>query len=353
MNIEIITTLNDALKETGFGSKSSCVNVLESIRRTKNTVRLTVCLNLDDLDAVVAREPDLVFLAAKYLPIKNGENVWFSDYFSKNKITFSGSDRKTLKYDSDKALAKVHLDSMGIKTASHFTAIPNQFRYQDDLPLSFPLFVKPGDAANGNGIDDLSLVNSFEEFEAKVLSIYKIYQQPALVEEYLSGREFTVAIICKSNGEMTTSSIEILPPMSVGGLRILGEDVKKQDTESLMKIDHIDDVYCINELAKAAFLGLGIRGFARIDVKMNNSGQCFFMEANLIPGMTRGTSYFPMACEIANHLTYDEVVHLMLEECLDRAVSEKAINKMIRTGSKAFCCPTPPLQDMEMQAEVE
>ncbi len=327
MNIEIITTSNDTLKETGFGSNSSRINVLEPIERTEHTVRLTVCLTLDDLNEVVARKPDLVFLAAKYLPVLNGEHVWFSDYFPKHKITFSGSDRETLRFDSDKVLAKIHINNLGINTARHFIATPGQFKNQDDLPLTFPLFVKPSDAANGNGVDDLSFVNTFEEFEAKVLSIYKQYKQPALIEEYLSGREFTVAIICKGDGELITASIEILPPESTAGIRILGEAVKKGDTESLMKINHIEDVECINDLAKAAFLGLGVRGFGRIDVKMDSAGKCFFMEANLVPGMTQDTSYFPKACEIANNLTYDEVVCLMLKEGLDRVVQEKPLYK--------------------------
>lgn len=325
MNIEIISTSNNALKETGFGSHLACISVLNSIERTNNKVVLTVCDSLNDLDGVVKRRPDLVFLAAKYMPVDNGDDVWFSDYFAKNKITFSGSSRNTLKYDSDKILAKTHLSSLGIKTARHFTAIPTQFQCKDELPLVFPLFLKPSDAANGNGIDDLSFVDSFEAFEAKVLCLHKIYGVPVLVEEYLGGREFTVAIIKSSNGTLMTSAIEILPPKSAAGLKILGAEVKKNNTECLKKIAPTDIEY-VKALAISAFGGLGVRGFGRIDVKMDNDGQCYFMEANLIPGMAFGSSYFPRACEIVNNLSYDEVVCLMLDECLGRVLSERALN---------------------------
>jgi D-alanine-D-alanine ligase len=334
MNIEIITTVNATLKETGFGLYSSCIDVLESIRRAGHIVRLTVCESMADLNDVVARNPDFVFLAAKYLPIQNAESIWFSEYFSKKQITFSGSDRQTLKYDSNKVLAKNHLDNMGIKTARHFTAIPEQFLSLEDIPFAFPLFIKPIDAANGNGIDDLSFVNTFAEFEAKVLSICTLYKQPALVEEYLAGREFTVSIVSNSKGKMMTSSIEIRPPESSKGLRILGQEVKQQDTECLMAVGHSEDTRNINMLAEAAFLGLGARGFGRIDVKMNSQGQCFFMEANLVPGMTQNTSYFPRAHEIANNLSYDEVVSLMLEECSSRSITEKAINKTLKQRNR-------------------
>ncbi len=334
MNIEIITTTNTALKETGFGLYSSCVDVLESIRRTGHTVRLTVCGSIADLNDVVARNPDFVILAAKYLPLQNAEDIWFSEYFFKKQITFSGSDRETLKYDSNKVLAKKHLDNLGIKTAQYFTAVPDQFLSLEDIPFAFPLFIKPIDAANGNGIDDLSFVNTFAEFEAKVLSICTLYKQPALVEEYLAGREFTVSIVSNSEGKMMTSSIEIRPPESSKGLRILGQEVKQQDTECLMAVECDEDTRSVDMLAEAAFLGLGARGFGRIDVKMNSQGQCFFMEANLIPGMTQNTSYFPRAHEIANNLSYDQVISLMLEECSSRSITERAVNKPLSQSNR-------------------
>jgi len=322
MKIEIVTSPNDELKETGFGSHLACINVLESIERLGHTAILSVCTSLNDLGDVTKRKPDLVVLAAKYMSVVNGNNIWFSEYFSEQKIIFSGSNRETLKYDSDKVLAKSCLSNAGINTAKYFTAVPNQYHHENDLPFSFPLFLKPIDAANGNGIDDLSFVENFSEFEAKVLSLYNLYQLPILVEEYLSGREFNVAIIENDIGKFITSAIEVIPPESTGGLRILGAEVKKFDTETLKKIEK-KDIKSVLNIAIEAFIVLGVRGFGRIDVKMDNNGKCYFMEANLIPGMNFGSSYFPQACNIASAMSYDKVVSLMLVECLSRVVPQK------------------------------
>jgi D-alanine-D-alanine ligase len=319
LNIEVITTTDNTLKKTGFGSRSSCVDLVESIQRAGNSVRLTVCECLDDLQAVVARKPDLVVLTEKFMPIKDAQKLWFSEYFALNKITFSGCDRETLKFDSDKASAKLHLANMRIKTARHFTALPKQFLSQGSLPLAFPLFIKSIDATNGNGIDDLSYVNNFAEFETKVLSICTLDEQPALVEEYLAGRDFSVAIICNSNGEMTMSAVEILR-----------QGDKQQEADCCLQVVDPDDSHKVNELAKAAFLGLGLRDFALIDVRMNNYGQCFFMDANLVPNMTPTTSYFLRACEIANNLSYDQVICLMLEEFSTRARGDKIHNIVLK-----------------------
>lgn len=328
MKIEIITCPNAALKETGFGSPIACNDVLASVKHMGHSVVLTVCEVLDDLKGVVKRKPDLVILAAKYMSVGDEGEVWFSDFFAKNNITFSGSSRETLKYDSDKVLAKVRLAGLGIKTAKYFTAIPDQYRFEEELPFSFPLFLKPTDAANGNGIDDCSFVENFEEYEAKVLSLYAIYNQAVLVEEYLGGKEFTVAVIKSGSGKMSVSAIELVPPVSSGTLRILGARVKTQDTEIRKEVGR-NDIDSVKEVAVASFQGLGARGFGRIDVKMDSDGLCYFMEANLVPGMNDGTSYFPIACEIANDMSYDKVVRLMLDECFGRVVAKREINPML------------------------
>jgi len=224
MNIEIITTPNEELKESGFGSLKACNNVLESIRNMGHTVILTVCSTKNGLEEVVKRNPDIVLLAVKYL----------------------------------------------------------------------------------------SFVTNFTEFESKILSLHDTFKLPILVEEYLEGKEFTVAVIETTNGELIVSPIEIIPLVSTNGLRILGQQAKKDDTEVLKKIKDDSMKIKLVKLATDAFNGLGVRDYGRIDIKTNKAGECFFMEANLVPGMTQGSSYFPKACEIENELTYDNVIELML-----------------------------------------
>ncbi len=329
MNIEIITTPNEELKESGFGSLKSCNSVLESVTNMGYNVILTVCTTKSNLERVVKRKPDLVILAVKYLLFKNGNNIWLSDYFAKNFINYTASSREVLRFDSDKVLAKLHLKHRGIKTANYFTAIPDQYKSAKELPISFPLFLKPIDAANGNGIDDLSFVTNFTDFESKILSLYDSFKLPILVEEYLDGKEFTVAIIETISGKLIISPIEIIPLSSTNGLRILGQQAKKDNTEELKKIKDNNMKTKLIKLAKDAFNGLGARDYGRIDIKTNKAGECFFMEANLVPGVTYGSSYFPKACEIENGLTYEKVIELMLSKGLDRIPHVIPLNQNI------------------------
>lgn len=318
MKIEIITTANEKLKETGFGTLQACHNVLESIKKTDYEVTLTLCESLVDLENVVQRKPDLVILAVKYIAIDGKEDIWLSEYFLKYNINFSGSSRETLQFDSDKVLAKAHLRDKGINTANYFTAIPGEYKCDNDLPLRYPLFVKPLNAANGNGIDEFSYVNNFTEFQSKVLSLHEMFHSPVLVEEYIDGQEFTVALIKTSNDNLLISAIEVIAPLSKNGLRILGEQTKKEDTEELKTTHSSLLIDRVKGLAVDAFIELGVRDYGRIDIKTNKYGHCFFMEANLVPGMTNGSSYFPKACEMAHGLSYDQVVSLIVEECMLR-----------------------------------
>jgi D-alanine-D-alanine ligase len=319
MNIEIITTPNEKLKETGFGTLKACQNVLDSINKLGHNVKLSVCKNLNDLALIVDRKPDLVILAVKYISIDNGCDIWLSEYFADHEINYSGSSREVLKFDSDKVLAKSHLIKNGIKTANYFTAIPGQYKCEADLPVAFPLFLKPLDAANGNGIDDLSLVTNFTEFEFKTSALYAEFNMPVLAEEYLDGREFSVAIIKTEGSKLIVSAVEIVPPQSSRGLRILGEKAKKEDSEQIRKIENQTILNRVTKLAVDAYAKLHIWDFGRIDIKTNKRGQCYFMEANLVPGMTSGSSYFPQACEIANELTYDKMIQLIVEKGISRA----------------------------------
>lgn len=318
LKIEIVTTPNEELKETGFGTFNTCNGILKVIKKIGYAVTLNVCETKEDLDEIIKRKPSLVVLAVKYIPLNNEDNIWLADYFQQHGINFTGSLREALEFDSNKVLAKAHLKNKGIPTARYFTAVPGQYKCEKELPIKFPLFLKPIDAANGNGVDDLSFVTCFPEFKAKLSSLYESFNIPVLVEEYLDGREFTVAVIGKSNGELITSPIEVVPPESKNGLRILGEKAKKEDSEQLRKIEDIDIKNRLKKLSIDSFVHLDVRDFGRIDIRANKRGYYYFIEANLVPGMTRGISYFPNAFEIEHGFTYQEVVNLMIEKGFSR-----------------------------------
>ena len=208
--------------------------------------------------------------------------------------------------------------SKGINTADFFIASPGEHKSEQDLPLRLPLFIKPIDAANSNGVDIGSLVYDFSHFQEKVKSLYNEYVEPVLVEDYLDGKEFTVAII-EDHGNLIVAPVEIIPPEE-DGVRILGAKIKEDNTEVLKIITDSNISSKVIDIADKSFRALGARDFGRIDIKMDHHGQCHFIEANLVPGMKKTSSYFPRACEINAGLNYDEVVRLIIKGAVERAV---------------------------------
>lgn len=316
MDIEIVTTPNGTLKETGFGSRYACDGVMQSLLDSDHNAKVTVCLNATDLAAVVARKPDLILAVVKYILLDSGEQLWLSEYFENHGMNYTGSKRNVLSYDSNKVSAKRMVASKGIDTADFFVTTPGEYKSEQELPLPFPLFVKPTDAANGNGVDFNSLVYDFDHFQEKVQNLFNEFKQPVLVEEYLDGKEFTVAII-EDNEKLIVAAIEIIPPEE-GGLRILGAKVKTGNTEVLQVIESPHILSKVIDVAEKSFRALGVRDFGRIDIKMDKHGDCHFIEANLVPGMKKGSSYFPQAYAMNASLDYNEVVRHMIQGSTER-----------------------------------
>ena len=133
MNIEIITTPNKHLKESGFGSEIACKSILKSLRILQHTSRINICEKESDLKKVLIRKPDLVILAVKYIPLKNEPNIYLSDYFKKHNINYTGSNKDILKFDSNKVLAKSYLKRKGIPRADFFIAIPKEKKENNEI----------------------------------------------------------------------------------------------------------------------------------------------------------------------------------------------------------------------------
>lgn len=325
--IEVIIIKDENLKNTSFGSYQTCQNIFEVILSKHKNTKMSICKNEGDLQDVVNRKPNLVVLTNKIMITDSGKKIWLSEYFQIHNINYTGSSKEILKYDVNKISSKLQVLSHGIETARFFTAIPEQHQSSDDLPIPFPLFIKPVDAANSDGIDNNSFVTNFADFQSKVKELYDIYKKPILIEEYLSGREFTVSLI--QTDTMLVAPVEIMPPLE-RDIRILSKKTKSEDKEILKEITDINIYQKISKIAISAFKALGARDFGRIDIKMDAHERCYFMEANLTPGMTRGSSYFPLSYALSSSLKYDEVLSLIVQSALKRNHLTKVEKKIAK-----------------------
>jgi len=209
----------------------------------------------------------------------------------------------------------------GVATSEFHVVLEDDFLLEKDIKIPYPIFLKPIDAANGNGVDDESLVYDYKSFKNKSDKLFSKYGKVVLAEKYLAGREFTVAIIENELKQtVTVAPIEIVPPKNKDNIRILGEKVKTENSEKIKKVTDELLKFKLEKLALQCFYALGVRDFGRIDIKMDEAGVCNFIEANLVPGMTEGSSYFPKAFEIDAGISYSDVINLIIENAIDRIV---------------------------------
>ena len=332
--IAVITSGQDNHKETGFGSSLTCEVVFQAISERYKDVSFHRVTTIESLHEIVREAPDLVVLCSKYLfAAESREKIWYSEFFLNKNINFTGSIRESLEFDSNKSKAKTFLQNFGIATADFFIALPNQYEAEADLPLNFPLFIKPVDAANGNGIDENSIVRDFESYHDKVSKLFASFGTGALVEQELSGKEYTIAILDdRESSVQHVMPLEITAPKNCKGDRLLGHEAKQKNEEQLTLVPeplHSE----LRQFAIRIFDLLGARDFGRIDIKLDAYGTPHFLEVNLVPGMTPSTSYFPRALSYLNSsggtlstpngMTHSEVALKMVELGLNRAsVSE-------------------------------
>jgi D-alanine-D-alanine ligase len=187
--------------------------------------------------------------------------------------------------------------------------------------LLFPLIVKPGCEGSGFGIHKDSVVFDVASLMLKINDILKAYEPPALVEEFIEGREFTVGII--GNGINKT----ILPIMEIDFQNIPEEQGKFYTYE--VKNDFGDQTlyHCpatlsptleksIRDKVSQAFDALGCRDVARVDVRVRGD-KAYIIEINSLPGLKPEYSDLPKMALVAG-LSYEDLILKILNVAIDR-----------------------------------
>jgi len=280
--------------------------ILKILQKRYKKVSVTSITNKRDLNKLVKRKPDLVFSGVKYFEF-NKEKIWLNDYLEKYGIPYIASSKTALDNESDKNKAKKIIRLAKIKTADFFTTNPEEHQNIKSIPISFPLFIKPIKGGDSRGIDSSSIVYNYNSFKKKVLDIKKKHNLTSIAETYLSGKEYSVAIFEDSiSGILRALPVEIIIKKNINGHSILDFDVKKNDEEKVIAVKDVKIFKKISKLAKDSFKAIGGKSLGRIDIKMNDQGIPYFMEANLMPGLRKG--YFYRACVLNLGMSYEDMI---------------------------------------------
>lgn len=143
-----------------------------------------------------------------------------------------------------------------------------------------------------------------------------------MVEKHLSGKEYTVAIIQDfKNDSYQVYPIELLARKNSKGDRILGFTDKIADEERAFEIEDKNIKTRVSKLAIDSFKALGAKGHGRVDIRMNEKGVPYFLEANLVPGL--GYGYFYRCYNLNTKLTYEQMILSIVGNAFDKTKKGK------------------------------
>jgi D-alanine-D-alanine ligase len=236
-------------------------------------------------------------------------------------IPYIGSGPKTLAVCLDKAWTKVFVASHGVKTPTH-KLLSCQEDAEKFRPL-YPVILKPNIEGSSIGINEDNVVYDREAYLAKIESMFEIYRQPILVEEFIKGREFSVSVLVKPE-----SDIEIFPILEVDFSRMPSSTANVFGQIAKTVYDDLENYICPaimeDELKKTLIKetervckSLGIRDFARLDFRVDDEGVVWFLEINPLPGMdyeieAKDFSFYTIMAFKAGY-DYDSLVSSLIE----------------------------------------
>lgn len=261
---------------------------------------------------VELRDPDATLLA--YLRDNRPDAVWPALHGASGEdgalrgllefldVPFVGSSSSAARLAWDKPTAKIIAARAGVATPRSITLGRDAFRelgadaifaaIDDELPV--PLVVKPAQGGSAQGV---TIVTEREAMPRAMVEAYT-YWDVALVEQQITGTEIAVGVIDTGDGPVALPAVEIEP---LSGVYSFEARYNAGETRFYTPARLSDEVTeRAAQAAVAAHEALGMRHLSRVDLIIDGAGTPWFLEANVLPGLTE-TSLLPQALEAAGH----------------------------------------------------
>ncbi|MFH0912765.1 MAG: ATP-grasp domain-containing protein [Candidatus Omnitrophota bacterium] len=232
-------------------------------------------------------------------------------------IPFVGADALTLGVTLDKIMAKKIFMGEGIPTPKFFEVKTTE-GLMNTNHFKFPLIVKPRFEGSSKGLTDDSRVENLEDLKKQVEYVTTTYKQPALIEEFISGQEFTVAIV----GNDPPQVLPIVQIKIDGRFKLNNRFYTFARIRS-NRLEYICPARInkglakeISELAVKTYEAVECRDFGRVDFRVDKEGRPYVLEINPLPSLSTGDVFMIVAKEIG--ISYAKMVGRILDSALKR-----------------------------------
>ena len=267
--------------------------------------------------------PDLIFNLVECVENDSMQEMNVAGVYELLKIPYTGASALTLGIALNKPLVKKILTFHGIRTPKFQVFSPAE-KIVPSPDMTFPLFVKPSREDASVGIDDGSVVYTLNDLRKRVRFIFSEYEQPALVEQYIDGRELNVAVT--GNKEPTALPISEIDftGLTEGMHRIVSYEAKWvhgtvafEGTKGVCPAPLSAAMEAkVRDIALRCYRVIGCRDYARIDVRLTKEGVPYVLEVNPNPDISDDAGFARSAR--AHGFTFPEIVGHIVECALER-----------------------------------
>lgn len=302
-----IEAIKNALREGGFSVKTM------GLRR----INAKAIAKIEEID------PDVIFNLCESLYGESRQEMYTAGLFELLKIPYTGSPPFALGLALNKRKSKQILRAAGLPVPSSVLAIPAQSFSLSDLEA--PYIIKPVREDASAGISSKSVVKTKEEVDERIKFIHENYRQPALIEEFIPGREINASIMVGPAEPRVLAIGEIdFSKMPKGEPNIVSYRAKWDPKSPLF--GGTEPIYPakiegelkakIGRAAVKAYLEIGCRDYARIDMRLRDDGKFYILEVNANPDISPDSG-FDRAAKVAG-MTYTQWICEIVQDALQR-----------------------------------
>ncbi len=266
---------------------------------------------------------DLIFNLTESYAGDDTKEMQVTAFLDLLEIPYTGAGPHAHILAQDKTTAKKMFAFSEIQSPYFAIAYRGNIDHAHDI--SFPLIVKPTSEDGSIGIDAAAVVTSVKELMERISYIQTEFDSPALIEEYIEGREIYASILGSYENPRALPLVELdLSKLPEGVPRIASQDVKffrDTDAYKLTKSAIAEDldeetVSKLSEIAIKAYRAVKLRDYGRIDMRLSDTGEVYVIEANPNPWLSSGQE-FAMAAKKSG-LSYTQMIGEIVELAMAR-----------------------------------
>jgi D-alanine-D-alanine ligase len=300
------------MDETAEFDKQETVDALENSLKLMGYETESVGNAFQLIEALASgRRWDIVFNIAEGLYGDGRESV-VPAILDQYKIPYVFSGPVIMGLSLNKHLAKLVVAAAGVPVSPG--CLITELKDIERCNLIYPLFVKPVSEGTGKGITEKSLVNTPAELTNMIKWILTEFRQPALVEEYLPGREFTVGLVGYGEDAKAIGGMEVMTINNLPYSIEVKENYQNYCTYKPLDNDIIDEC---KSVALRAWKALDAVDAGRVDLKADRNGKICFIEANPLAGLNPIHSDLPILSRMYG-IEYQTLLEMIMKAAIKR-----------------------------------